>query len=196
MGMDQYLYKVRKISDRTAKSLNGKTYEELCELGYMVAKKETYKHSVQHILPYLQEINVMYEYVDSEKMMQDYKIPKSADLVSRMQTKDKCAWSFIGKDGKEYFVEIPTDVVKSKYIRKALEPAYVYKETMIAYWRNEYKLADTIEDDFGSNIENCMYCPMNDEMWDDVLSFRSEWTKPVYRRTKNTDNSIVCYYHW
>ena len=120
MGLDMYLYKVKKITDEKAASLNLCNTENLDEKGYITLSSDN-SEMFSSILEYGKKIIVKETNVDLRKVKKDHGIPKNAEIVGYCFSHKEISYTFKWNEIKQVKIpiicnsEIDVDGIKTEY---------------------------------------------------------------------------------
>lgn len=147
MGLDQYVYRVKKpsLEDRVY------TREEISSLGLasvFIESVERAEHLYQQLFPYVVKANVSAQFYNVEKIISDYNLPKNSS-IGYISSQDGIALYGTDSNGNHIRHAVSAKEVDEKYTITKVKPSYVWKEEEQAYWRKDYDLQgwiyDTIE---------------------------------------------------
>ena len=141
MGLDQYVYRVRKpkLEYRVY------THEEISEMGFGWASAvnfETNKNLYAQLAPYAVKRDVECNYYDVEKMIAHYNLPEDSHIVGY----GSYGVTLYGTNTNGDLVEqeISEEEVVEKFIKTEVHPHYIWEEYEEYYWRKNYNLQDWI----------------------------------------------------
>ena len=157
MGLDMYLFKVGKLTEKEGKEIHKARKDEVYKR-YHCIDKESFdrEHSMYgDLMPYVRPITVIATLFNCEQCFKDYNINKD-DILFRSQMNDEISWHLENKTvitlkGEQY----------SKYLYDAEQEVYVFKCEEVAYWRKDYNLNDFFSNIF--EVENCGYYKLSNE---------------------------------
>ena len=184
MGLDMFLYKVKKMTKEGIKNLPKRRDE--FPPNYIVIRKQVAKDEedmVKDIIPYCESMKVSFDYMDFSKCLEDYHIDKDDLCICEGHFNDSVKYNF--KSGREIILSRDE---YNNYLYEKEEDCYVCKCDNIAYWRKNYDLEDKIYDAYDGIIENCGFYRINkedayelfkdsnlDEIEDDEAFIYHEW---------------------
>ena len=179
MGLDMWVRRVRKpnLEDKEY------TYEELSSMGYsMVSVKdiEDEMPMFAQLLPYTIVRNVLTDYYNKEKMIEDYNLPKDSYIGM---------YSFEGVKISGQFIS--TKDIEEKYIITKSVPHYIWLESEEAYWRKHYDLQDWFYNNL-ENVENCGYYILDA----DLIAAMNENFHESVSEDDPTDDEALFYHEW
>lgn len=183
MGLDQYIYRIRKpkLENRayTADEVN-----EL-HLNYVLVENvEANKGFYATLLHYAVKRDYIAEYYDVEKMITDYNLPQDSHITM-------ISGGCIGLTGYDEYrnpirQEITTEEIKAKYIVTKTLPAYFWKEDEVEYWRKNYSLQEYM------CAENTQYIMIDA----DLIKRINEKFDCAIPLVNPTENEALFYWEW
>jgi hypothetical protein len=178
MGLDMYLYKVKKMKEEAAKVLNNLTSEQIREK-YPNAlifgmNNEEEARLYEALLPYAQKVMVINRYLNLEKMKKDYDIPNDAYINGEGWTTNEVHYSFYDNASKKSFdVKMTIDELDKKYGFDETDEQYIVKEIEeVYYWRKAYKIQDFFYENHP--VENCGYYLTSKDELEDLVDYATE----------------------
>ena len=156
MGLDQYIYHVRKprLTDKifTSAEISGM---DLCKIPVEEAHRQMSLYA--DLIPCTIIRNVNIDYYDIEKMAADYNMPPDSNIgmMSGMGI------TLCGYDSNGNYVKSPLISrveIKDKYTYTKTVPCYIWEQEEVYYWRKNYALQEWM------NIENTGYRILDAEM--------------------------------
>ena len=188
MGLDMYVYKIRKaeLEDREY------TAEEFTNLGLSYVNVEDAHDNIglyAQLLPYTVKRNVSVECYNIEKMIADFNLPSNSHIW--MRSYEKIALSGTTDDGRRVEQEIFREDIESKYTITKTNPYYVWKEEEVDYWRKHYDLQDWIYDTL-DGVDNTGYYILNA---DTIKELNKEFNECIPAEDP-TDESALFYWEW
>lgn len=109
MGLDMYLYRVEKLSDKEVAKIRETGGKNLPDgtLSFPKDSVDTDKTGMyKDLKPYFTEVKVINSYYDMEKLTKENDIPEEAYLGGRSWGNGKAIFSFYWGDGSEKSVEL------------------------------------------------------------------------------------------
>ena len=202
MGLDMYLYRIRKLDEDEIDELNKIDYEKLCRLDFTILTlaDEDDMARVRHIRPWITVVKKDVRVRDYDAIKREAGIPEDAHLSGSCYTNGRTAFIF-RKDKQRYEMcwEKFTQEQRDRCTGTATYDIAVWRESEVAYWRKEYKLQTRIHSACSTPILNCGYYPLNDEMRKVVLAYeksREDGRQVHAADLESTDSSVVCYHEW
>lgn len=163
MGLDMYCIRIKKLSEKNLAEIKGKTYEEISQMGYSIWTIDKHnKYLVEDAIPYLTRVLIKSTKFNYAKLKRDKHIPLNARETGFSSSSNGMGFTYRLK-GKTYTAHITTSEAENYYI-PIKTFVYVCKTKEIGYWRKEYNLQDAIYDACDTQIENCGYYKVNEEM--------------------------------
>lgn len=195
MGLDMHLFKLEK-PEKSSEELSAMSLDELNSAGYTVFFQNELPDDFHLICCMAKRAAVMAEYIDLEKIREDYEIPAGSRIIGESYSSQEIGYTFRlpkAEPCDQKHIDIPMDQVRAKYVYKKKTDAYCIKSEEIAYWRKRYDIQSALYDAAEVPIQNCGYYPMTDDMWDALR----KWDKETYNRLAHYkyDNSCIIVYH-
>lgn len=189
MGLDMYLYKCGHLDEDSLKKMEGQKYDTINANCVLIREKDAEDTAMYgDLLPFMDSINVQFEYLDEVKLRKDFNIPENAAITGLFSDGKEEKYSFEG--GKS--ITLPRSELESKYKYYQLEKAYICSCEEVAYWRKEYDISDEFNN--RHKVENCgFYLTSYDELEDmDELFSCFPHGIPVARN----QNEGIFYHEW
>lgn len=190
MGLDQYIYRLKQVGDKTIKALQGKKVEELDWHKYLVmdkngvdCKPEMYK-DIMHLL---RPIKLIESYVDVEKLKKDAGVPEDWSLTCRSIMGSEITYTWGDLNG-----HISATVNKDnedKYVYEKEIESYICYCKEVYYTRKEYEIQDIMYDLYEGDIENCGYHHMSEDMIEALNEGEG-------KKVLDTDATNLYYHEW
>ena len=160
MGLDMFLYRAKRLSDKAVKEIEG---TEIYSKDYNYLNPE-YESEFKSLLPFSRKVNVLVDYMDTDKIKKEFGIPADAHntVQSFMRGMTKLGFNYGDNEHKD--VSITDTDMKEKYTITKSEVRYVVELKEICYWRKNYELQDELYELCDEQIENCGYHAVNEEM--------------------------------
>lgn len=195
MGLDMYLYRIRRLSDEERKEADKIKDENELQARFHAVELED-DDEFASIRGYIHVVTLKVKrllYVDVKKALG---IPEDAKRQCAFFGGEKFDETWIGKDGKEYHItnENLTPELRSNLERTVKRKFGLWHEEEIGYWRKEYDLQESLHLAADGDIGNCEYAPLNSEMR--RILRRKKWGGFTKEQLADTDDSTVCYYEW
>lgn len=184
MGLDMYVYHVKKLSDADIERIKGLSFEQIQNLNEFediefdmpvnVALCESIDGvpKYENLLPFLTKINVPRQFVNIVQMKKDYGIPENWSTEGQEwycdheTNKDYTTYLFINPEcTADRGVNMEDEEFEQKYVYTEFTDCYLWMEEEVSYWRKEYELRDRLHRIIG-NVENCGYYTCTQEMKD------------------------------
>jgi hypothetical protein len=139
MGLDQYIYRIRKPKLEN-RAYTADEIEEL-HLSKALAKNvEANKRFYAALLHYAVKRDYTAEYFNVEKMITDYNLPQDSHIT--MIGGGCIGLTGYDKYGNPICQKISIEEVEAKYIVTKTYPAYFWEEDEVEYWRKNYDLQE------------------------------------------------------
>jgi hypothetical protein len=141
MGLDQYVYRVKKPS------LEKRVYtsDEISKLGLssvLVREVERCKDLFAQLIPYAVKRDIRSEFIDTKKIIDDYNLPKNSHIG--MMGGGEMTLCGYDSDGNRISHTVGMAEIEKKYTVTEVNPGYIWEETEVKYWRKNYELQDLI----------------------------------------------------
>lgn len=188
MGLDMYIYRIKKakLEDREY------TAKELRELGLSFTTKECVYENANlyaQLLPYTVERKVSDEFINKEKIIEDYNLPKNSRIWMRSYEGIKlCGTDDNGNDIDQY---VTREEIEKKYVKTETESYFIWDESEVAYWRKHYDLQDWIYDAI-DGVDNTGYYILDAETIREINRVFEE----SIPREDPTDEEALFYWEW
>ena len=188
MGLDQYIYRIKKLE------LSERLYTSE-ELGAMDLNKivvedfENHKELYGQLEPYAVKRDVLCKLYDIEKMIADYNLPGNSHI-----------WRYCGNeitisgyDANNQRIDqtISYDEINRKYTKTEIIPYYLFSTEEVCYWRKHYDLQDWVYENI-DNVDNTAYCILDTGLIQDLNEI-FDADIPV---EEPTDESALFYWEW
>lgn len=187
MGLDMWVRRVRKpnLEDKEY------TYEELSSMDYsMVSVKDVENEmSMFELLPYTIVRNVLTDYYNKAKMIEDYNL--SEDSYINMYSHEGIEISGTNTEGKRVSQFINNEEIEEKYTITKSVPHYIWKESEEAYWRKAYDMQDWFYANL-ENVENCGYYILDANL---IAEMNKTFNEDV-SEDDPTDDEALFYHEW
>lgn len=212
MGLDQWLYRVQRLTKEEAIALEGKHYDEMIEDDSLLLfraneypEEEEDFDEIKSIFGYLTKVKLISFLVHVKDLYRDKGVPEGYSVVGSSYTNGNMHLSFVKypEDGSEYeyskFPRVEIDVTNeeyNKYSYEEVEDYYVCKKEEIYYWRKNYELQDKLYEaavENGDQILNCGWHKCNEEMIMDIQNAISQ--EDNMRLVLNLPESEAYVYH-
>lgn len=188
MGLDMWVRRVRKpnLEDREY------THEELSGMGYsMVSVKgvENEMSMFEQLLPYTIVRNVLTDYYNKAKMIEDYNLPEDSSIWR--YSSEGIEISGINENDERVNQFISDKDVEEKYTITKSVLHYIWSEDEEAYWRKAYDLQDWFYARL-ENVENCGYYILNADL---IAELNEKFNEDV-SEDDPTDDEALFYHEW
>ena len=188
MGLDQYVYRMKKIGKATAKQLEGKNTAEIDYNKFVVMDQDYVDKNpdmFSDIKDILTPVTVIDTTIDIERIKKDYDVPEHWCIYMRSFMGGGATYGFSG-DGKSVTVSLDDNKLK-QYLLEENTPSYVCYMTEVYYMRKHYETQDAMYDLYDGDIQNCGYHHMSEVMIHDLNDLEG---KKVL-----DENATNLYYH-
>lgn len=187
MGLDQWLFRIQRLTKEEAIALEGKHYNEISEDDSLLlfraneySAEERDFDEIKSIFEYLTKVKLISSLVHIEDLYRDKGVPEGYSVIGSSYRNGNTHVSFVKypEDGSDYeYSKLPkmeidvTDEEYNKYSYEEVEDYYVCKIEEIYYWRKNYELQDKLyeaAEENGDQILNCGWHKCNEEMIMDI----------------------------
>ncbi len=171
MGLDQYIYRCRKIGKKALLQLNGKRKSEIDWHEYMVLHKDRVdkRHEMYgDLMDILQPIKLVKTSIDMYRIRENHDVPAHYEIGYRSEGDGQITWSFYGDPEEKPVIVSLTDNELKPYTYDQLTDYYICRSKEVYYMRKEYEVQDSIYELYDGTIENCGYHHMSENMIDVV----------------------------
>lgn len=188
MGLDMYLFEIIKIEEEEKEELLNNLVEDYSNK-YAFLNKE-YVDMFSTALPLLTEVPMKQSYIDIDKIKSDNNIPADAYILCKSHIRDKITLTFSYKVNEEQMRKDVSFQVGEYEIIKDVT-FYVCKMVEVFYWRKAYEVQDAIHEACYTDIENCGYYVMTEEMFNAIYD-----TDPDFFNEYKCGKENIFYHEW
>ena len=211
MGLDMYIYKMRKMTDEEIGwlSVPNVTFDAIEKAGYMCVTAIDEEQFDLIRRPFemgqIHKMTAIVERTNESLIKKDHRIPVRASRVGLVITGDQTTFTYAWyaarvNERKSKAVTLSRKELDDKYTHHNPEEVYVAKTYLVDYWRKYYNLQDFIYETLDERVHNCGYYPLTDVMIDSIYDFIEEddlyfgekHGKPVY----DPEEEILLYHEW
>lgn len=188
MGLDQYIFKITKAE---LEECDYKA-DELREMRLnFISLKEAHDNMdlYSQLLPYTIQRNVSDEFINTEKIIEDYNLPKESYIG--MMSYEKIVVRGKNDNGEYVEQEIYREEIDKKYTITKTEPYYIWKSEEVAYWRKYYDLQDWIYETI-DGVDNTGYYILDAET---IMELNRKF-KTYLAVQEPTDKFALFYWEW
>lgn len=189
MGLDQYIYRVRKpqLEERVYK---GEEITSTLGMHYTFLRDaEQDFDRIEQLIPYTVVRDVESSFVNSKKIREDYHLPDNA-FVSYMSNAE-ITYSGQAENGNRVEQTISMREIEEKYITAAVLPAYIWESEEVQYWRKEYDIQDWIYDHI-DGVQNTGYYLLDAAL---IRELNKEFDEHLPKEDPD-DESALFYWEW
>ena len=203
MGLDMYVYKMRKLSDREAQEINGLTFSGLKGINknYIAFSEkemvELGKTLYADVKPFLTAITYKSTTVKQKELRRDRKLASQMVLGSCDYYEDKREWILYWFDKENpnnedsmYRMVLTKDQME-KYLAYNPSTLYVVERQEIGYWRAQHELRERVHKATQKKIENCGYYAVNKAMSEELVK-----AGLAKKFLKEAERKSLCYLEW
>lgn len=186
MGLDMYLYKVEKPS------LENRVYtrSELEMMDCVVCVTGIDEYLIEEIIPYAEQVTVVNQYYDVEKIIADYNLPKNSIIC--MISMEGIAVSGNDDQGNYVRQEVSHEEIAERYTLIKEELCYVWQREEVAYWRKAFRVQELWHKILNRDIANCGYYEVNRE---DLAAFYAAVGSDEPQQIEYPDDWSRLFYH-
>ena len=196
MGLDHWLYKVRKCKPSIAPMIEGMTFDDayaaLAECGespHGFLVQDTGDDMTSDLEPYADRVTLVTFELDEEKLKRDFGIPESAFYVGGRYGNGYASMSYMDEDDNRYTAELD-DSNAHDYDVPVDTPYYVCEALELRQWRKQYDIQDAVY--AAHDIQNCGFHVIDDDMTLDTLEDLDE--NLVIPRLR--EGEAIVYHEW
>lgn len=188
MGLDQYIFRIKKaeLEERDYKA------DELRDMGLnFISLTAAYKNLnlYSQLLPYTIQRSVSDEFINMEKIIEDYNLPK--DSYIGMISYANIVVRGKNDNGECVEQEIYREEIDAKYTITKTELYHIWTSEEVMYWRKHYDLQDWIYETI-DDVDNTGYYILDAETIRE-LNREFEECIPI---EEPTDESALFYWEW
>ena len=202
MGLDMYIWRMKKVSKEEAKRMNGRKVDEIENMYsiFHIPESEENSPAVKAVIPYCQKIKAIQSYVDTDKIVKDNGIQEECYLGMTSYLGNGVNYTFYSSNRNEKLLAVTYswDELNKKYTYEKVEDIYItHKLQEAGYWRKKYELDDAISNACAYDIKNCGYYRLTDKMLNAIRKYdRAGYTS--LRATKDTlgEDEGLFYHIW
>lgn len=164
MDLDIMIYRISRPNTSGAIYLN---FNKIYNSGdsdlydYIITPEDKIDKSYyKQLKPYCEQIKVIYQETDFDRMYADYGIDKNKNYLINTNSRD---WNYVirNDDGTEKTISIPQRILDEKYTNDVIKNCYICKQEEEKYWRKEYDIQkwfhEHLERYHETEVENCGY---------------------------------------
>lgn len=189
MGLDQYLFHIRKATDEDAAAMNGRRIEDVREKYAVFYGDEP--HLIEPIKPWLKPITVRTDELDYDAIKSAHDVPLDARITGWCISPEGLSLSLRDTEDNPYRITLTEDEQKPFEIEIEREIYIAHDAEECGYWRKDYALSDDI--DLVCPTENCGYYPVDEDMWS-VIENHSGGLDTDY--IPISDEECLAYHEW
>lgn len=170
MGMDQYIERVRRLTDDEVRNMTGKPVNELyrcLEDDYSYYdKEEAASPDVKAIRRLMRKVKVLDVKTNWDRLKKDFQIPENYRLVGLASEYYTMTYHF-APEGMSYntadentskVVNLDVDASgRTKYDEEVPSEYFFVAKRELNYYRNDHTLHEALEACIGRGIENCEF---------------------------------------
>lgn len=177
MGLDQYIYKTRKLGEEEKNKIKQLSYDSLYGEYAVFLLDDESKSLLDGLIPYGVLLDVETPFLDLRSIKLDFGIPEAACVTGESfeAGSHKILFRWCGKGGE-------TKTKKAVLCKEDEKKKYtVYKKTRSliiqleesGYWRKDYELQDFMHEELPQMVENCGYYKIPEDVMEKLLNMES-----------------------
>ena len=183
MGLDMYIYRVSKPN-----MSNSMTYNVSDIDGIILNKNDIHLDpKTKQLIPYTQLVKVKDKHYNSEKIKKDFGL--SNYFFSEWSPSDVTITD--ARSGKS--VEIPTEILESKYTVERVENKFVCNYEEVKYWRKAYDIQNWFHENIEVCVENTGFYILSVEL---ISKFNKQFTNDYIQIEEPDERSALFYWEW
>lgn len=189
MGLDHYVYRMKKIGKETLKQLNGKHADEFDWHKYLVLDAEyveTERGMYEDLKGVLQPITVIKTFVDIPRIEKELEIPNTAGIIMTSHQGNTTTYIWNTPDHKSFTLNEQNE---KEYTYNEEVPSYICYCTEVHYMRKEYEIQDAMYELYDGDIQNCGYYHMSEDMLDKINELSG-------RKVVDSSATNLFYHEW
>lgn len=190
MGLDQYVYRMKQVGQKTIKAMDGKHIDDIDYHKYLVLDKKGVDNNPEmyrDLMSLLRPITIVESYINVAQLKKDAGVPEDWSLISRSIMNGETTYTWGTFDN--HIKATVNDDNSDKYVYEERIPSYICRCTEVYYMRKHYEVQDDMYDLYDGAIENCGYHHMSEEMID-MLNFKEG------KKVLDTQATNLYYHEW
>lgn len=189
MGLDQFIYRVRKpeLEERVYKSTEIDNMPNMHRVFLVDAEDEM--DLIEQLLPYTVVRAVEAQFMDTKKIFEDYGLPENAHV--RYMSGVSITYEGTDENGNHVEKTISMWEVDEKYTVKKVLPCYIWESEEVQYWRKHYALQDWIYEHI-DGVRNTGYYILDAEL---IRELNKEFDEHIPKEDPD-DESALFYWEW
>lgn len=188
MGLDMYVYRVRKPSLDT-----GMVYDRNDLDGIVIHEADIDEPRVRQLIPYSAKVRVVNHYYNLGKIGEDYGLSEAH--IGGWECGDDGSFTTIygDKDGRSEFIKVSDELIESKYTIDKEETCYVCSEDEVRYWRKAYDVQDWFHENIPEPVENTGYYILTEEL---LKAFNKAFPEDKIPKIAPDGEQTLVYWEW
>lgn len=189
MGLDQYIYRVRKpqLEERVYTSFEIDSMTNMRRAFLEDAEQEM--ELIEQLLPYTVIRDVESRFINSKKIFEDYNMPDNAHMC--YMSNIEITYAGTDANGKRIEHTISMREIEEKYTVTKVLPCYIWESEEIQYWRKHYELQDWIYAHI-NGVQNTGYYILDNEL---IREMNKEFDEHIPKEDPD-DESALFYWEW
>ena len=141
MGLDMYMYRIKRLSDEEIAHINETRGSGIYRRWAFVDKEEFDSNPEfrEDLIPFLREAKIIRMLFDEERLFKDYNVEPDDEIAFSYGGCNGFGWTFMS--GKQITI---SEEEYSNYSYEALTDVYVFDREEVAYWRKYDELLEFI----------------------------------------------------
>ena len=137
MGLDMYLYRIDKVTEKDIKLLTGEHVDDVGDGFNCMTRKDFDERAseMDELLPYVTLIKMRAQVQDTERFYEDFGIDIDDEVVGVFGSYERQELTFLS--GKR--ISVSREEALSYYDEREVD-VFVWRQERIAYWRNAHDL--------------------------------------------------------
>ena len=201
MGLDMYLFKIKKPRTATGEVI---TKEWIEERGYSYILEDDINSDLSiQLKPYTEQCKIDLEFIDIEKIAEDndIKLKSMTGWYNSVIAPSFRIFTF-NYNGIQKEVEVTIDEIEEKYLISRREKVYLFESIEVYYWRKCYDMQEFIYNLFDNRIRNCEYKTLTMEQLIKIREFERKrllsegYLTGNFEIAKAEEDAAYFYYEW
>ena len=189
MGLDHYIYRVRKpqLEERVYESAEIDNMPNMHRAFLKDAEEEM--ELIEQLLPYTVVRDVESQFINAKKLFEDYNIPENAHMC--YMSSFEITYAGTDENGKRVEKTVSTREIDEKYTIKKVLPCYIWESEEVQYWRKHYELQDWIYEHI-DGVQNTGYYILDADL---IRELNKEFDEHIPKEDPD-DESALFYWEW
>lgn len=192
MGLDMYLYHIKKATDEDVAHVQGQKLSNIIDDYGVYFDDEP--SLIEAIKPYLRQVTVRVTETDWDKLLTEHNIPLDVHLTGWSSGPEGRTYSLRDENDKLYHISLSHEEDERYDIEVDRDVYIAHESTQCGYWRKNYALSDELSSI--THIENCGFYPVNEEMWDAIINLNNSDGLEIEDYIPISDDECLAYHEW